>query len=219
MLFYILRPILTLWLYLFYPIRIHGKEKLIQDGNTVVICNHLCKTDIFYVGNLFKGKTYYLAKKEWFDNKILGWFIRKLGGIPVDREHSDIQSVKTSLRVLKDGKRLCIFPEGTRNRTGTTEIQPIHAGAAMIAFKTGAKVIPLNIHAPAKFMHKNDIYVGEPFDFSEFAGQKLDAELNRKMSDIMFEKLKEAREEHENFLKAREEAKRAKKSKNKTKKG
>lgn len=200
MFFTILRPLLTLWLWLFYPVRVHGKENLIQDGNTVVICNHLCKMDVFYVGYLFKGKTYYLAKKEWFDKKVLGWLIRKLGGIPIDRENADMASVKQSIRVLKDGKRLCIFPEGTRNKTGATDIQPLHGGAAMFAFKTGAKIVPINIAKPAKFMHKNDIYVGEPFDFSEYKGLKLDGELNRKLTDIMYEKLCLAKSENEKLI-------------------
>jgi hypothetical protein len=56
-----------LWLWLFYPYKIYGKENLIQDGNVIVICNHLGKVDVPMVGYLFKGKTYYLAKKEWFN--------------------------------------------------------------------------------------------------------------------------------------------------------
>lgn len=200
MLFTILRPLLTLWLKLFYPLRVHGKENLIQEGNTIIICNHLCKTDVFYVGSLFKGKTYYLAKKEWFDNKLLGWIIGKLGGIPIDREHTDMSSVKQSIRLLKNGKRLCIFPEGTRNKSGKTDIQPIHGGAAIFALKTGAKIIPLNIAKPAKFMHKNDIYVGEPFDFSDFKGKRVDGEFNRMLTDIMYDKLCLAKSEHEKLL-------------------
>ena len=213
MFFTLLRPFLTLWVWLFYPIRVHGKEKLIQDGNTVVICNHLRKMDIFYVGYLFKGKTFYLAKKEWFDNKLLGFFIRKLGGIPVDRDNADMQSVRNSLKVLKDNKRLCIFPEGTRNKSGNTDIMPLHGGAAMLAFKTNAKIVPLNINKPAKFMHKNDIYVGEPFDFSEYQGQRLDTELNNKLTEIMYQKLCDAKSEQEKLLQEKKDAKLAKKNK------
>jgi len=210
MFFTIFRPLLTLWLWIFFPIRVHGKDKLIQDGNTVIICNHLRKTDIFYVGYLFKGKTYYLAKKEWFDKKWLGWILKLLGGIPVDRDNPDYQSVKASLKVLKSGKRLCIFPEGTRNRHDT-EIQPLHGGAAMLAFKTKAKIIPLNIHEPAKFFKKNDIYVGEPFDFSEFEGERFDSELNHKLTQMMYEKMCKARDEQNELLENEKAVKQAKK--------
>ena len=71
--FAIARPILTLMLWICYPLKIYGKENIKHDGNTVIICNHLCKMDVPMVGYLFKGKTYYLAKKEWFNNKFLAW--------------------------------------------------------------------------------------------------------------------------------------------------
>ena len=91
-----MRPILTLWLWLFYPIKVFGKENITHEGNVVVICNHLCKVDVPYVGYLFKGKTFYLAKKEWFKNKFLSWAFTQMGGIPVDREKADLESTKKS---------------------------------------------------------------------------------------------------------------------------
>lgn len=209
MLFTLLRPLVTLWLWLFYPYRIHGKKNIIQDGNVIVICNHLCKVDVPYIGFMFKGKTYYLAKKEWFDKKCRGWLFRQMGGIPIDREHADIQGVKEALSVLKKGKRLCIFPEGTRNKTGGTEIQQLHGGGALLAFKTGAKIIPVNIHEKAKIFRKNDVYIGEPFDFKEFKGARLDSELNEKLTDIMYEKLCDAREKNNEIVNKRKEKKHA----------
>lgn len=215
MLFAILRPFITLWLWLFYPVRIHGKKNVIHDGNVVVICNHLCKVDVPYVGYIFKGKTYYLAKKEWFDKKGRAWLFTQLGGIPIDRENTDIHGVKAALSVLKKGKRLCIFPEGTRNKTGTKDIMPLHGGAAMLAFKTGAKIIPINIHEKAKPWHINDVYVGEPFDFSEFSGQKLDSELNEKLTAIMYEKLCDSQQKMNQIAIERQNKKSARKGKNK----
>ena len=200
MLFTILRPILTLWLLVCYPTKIYGKENLNQDGNIVVICNHLGKVDIPLVGRLFKGKTYYLAKKEWFKNKLIGWIFIKMGAIPVDREKPDLESTKKALSVLKSGKRLCIFPEGTRNRE-STDIMPLHGGAGMYAFKTKATIIPLNIHSKPKFWRKNYMYIGKPFDFSEFEGQRLDASLNEKLTQKMFVELCKAKTELDDILK------------------
>lgn len=207
MLFYVLRPILTLWLWICYPFKVFGKENLIQDGNVVVICNHLCKVDVPFVGYLFKGKTYYLAKKEWFDKKWRAWLFTQLGGIPLDREKVDLVSTKKALAVLKSGKRLCIFPEGTRNRTGT-DIMPLHGGAAMFAFKTKAKIIPINIHHKAKFLGKNYVYVGKPFDFSEYDGLRYDAELSEKLTKKMYDNLCDAKNEQERILQERKKNKR-----------
>lgn len=202
MFFALVRPILTLWLWLCYPMKIYGKENIIHDGNVVVICNHLCKVDVPMVGYLFKGKTYYLAKKEWFKNKFISWIFKKMGGIPVDRDKPDLKSTKEALNVLKSGKRLCIFPEGTRNKEGT-DIMPLHGGAGMFAFKTNATIIPINIHHKAKFWGKNYIYVGKPFDFSEFEGQRFDAELNDKLTQKMYEELCNAKKELEQILNAK----------------
>ena len=207
MLFAILRPILTLWLWVSYPLKIYGKENITHEGNVVIICNHLCKVDVPFVGYLFKGKTYYLAKKEWFDNKLRGWLFKQLGAIPVDREKPDIASIKKAMAVLNSGKRLCIFPEGTRNRENN-DIMPLHGGAGMFAFKSNAKIIPINIHHKAKFWGKNYIYVGKPFDFSEFDGQRFDSELNEKLTQKMYEKLVETKNEHEEILQSRKKGNR-----------
>ena len=67
MFFKIVRPLITIFLWLFYPFKVRGKQNVIHDGNTVIICNHLGKMDVPMVGYIFKGKTYYLAKKEWFN--------------------------------------------------------------------------------------------------------------------------------------------------------
>ncbi len=196
MFFKIVRPLITLFLWLFYPFKVCGKENIIQEGNTIIICNHLGKMDVPMVGYIFKGKTYYLAKKEWYNKKWRIWIFDKMGGIPIDRDNPSLETMRTVLKLLKDGKRLCVFPEGTRNKKNT-EIQPLHGGAGVFAFKTGAKILPLNIQQHSKIWRKNSIYVGKAFDFSEFKGQKLDAELNEKLTNIMYEQLCKAQAEHQ----------------------
>lgn len=209
MFFAIMRPFITLFLWLFYPFKVRGKENIINDGNTVIICNHLSKMDVPMVGYIFKGKTYYLAKQEWFDKKWRIWLFTKMGAIPIDREHPSLETMRTVIKLLKDDKRLCVFPEGTRSKT-STEIQQIHGGAGVFAFKTGAKIIPLNIQKHSKIWHKNSIYVGKAFDFSEFKGQKLDSELNEKLTQRIYEELCKAQQEHKELCDA-ENKKRIKK--------
>ena len=87
---------------------------------------------------------------------------------------------------------------------------PLHGGAGMFAFKTKAKIIPINIHHKAKFWGKNYIYVGKPFDFSEYAGQRLDAELNEKLTQKMYEELVNSKKELEEILNNRKNKKKNK---------
>jgi len=202
MFFKLVRPLITIFLWLFYPFKVRGKENIIHDGNTVIICNHLGKLDVPMIGYIFKGKTYYLAKKEWFNKKWRIWLFDKMGGIPIDRDKPSLETMRTVKKLLADGKRLCVFPEGTRNKQ-STEIQPLHGGAGVFAFKAGSKILPLNIHKRSKIWRRNSIYVGKAFDFSEFEGQKLDSALNEKLTQKMYEELCKAKAEHEALINAK----------------
>lgn len=194
-----IRPFGEAWLLTSYPYKVYGRENLIQDGNVVIICNHLSKMDVPMIGHIFKGKTYYLAKKEWFNKKWRAKLFTALGAIPLDRDHIDIEATKAALGVLKNGKRLCIFPEGTRNRE-STEIMKLRGGAGVFAFKSKSVILPINIHHKPKFWGKNYLYVGKPFDFSEFYGRKLDGELNEKLTEKMYRELCKAKEELQEIL-------------------
>ena len=134
-----IRPFGELCIKICHPYEVIGKERLPDEGNLVVICNHLAMADVPMVAILFKDKTYFMAKKEWFNKKLRAKLFLSLGGIPVDRGHADMESIKKCLKVLKNNGRLCVFPEGTRNKSGTTEIMPFHGGAGILALKQKRK--------------------------------------------------------------------------------
>ncbi len=173
MFYWLVRPLMWLFYKIVYPTKIFGKENVVQKGKRVVICNHLCKMDVFVVGALFKDKTYFLSKIEWFDSKIFGAIISSLGAIPIDRDKPSLKTVKTALKVLKDDKRLGIFPEGRRN-FDTNDLQEIKQGTAMFAFKGQAPITTVIIHDRLKPFRKNYAIVGESFDFSDLYNQKFD---------------------------------------------
>jgi 1-acyl-sn-glycerol-3-phosphate acyltransferase len=81
----------------------------------------------------------YLAKKQLFDIPVLGPVIRGCGAYPLDRDAGGVAAVRAALRVLKDGRCIGIFPEGTRNLTGTAAEK---GGAALLAMLSGAAVVP-----------------------------------------------------------------------------
>ena len=109
MIYWLCRPLMWLFYKLFYPVKIIGKENCVKKGRSLVVCNHLGKSDVLVIGALYKDKTYFLSKKEWFNNKAFGWLLDKLGAIPVDRDNPSISSIKKSITVLKSNKRLAIF--------------------------------------------------------------------------------------------------------------
>ena len=94
------------------------------------------------------------AKKEMFKNKFLSWFWRGMGLISLDRQKTDFTALKTSLSVLKDGKKLVIFPEGTRNKVNT-ELQEIKGGTALFAIKAKVPIVPMWIEKRGKIFRRN----------------------------------------------------------------
>lgn len=192
----------------FFPLKIYGAENITNEGNTVVICNHLSAMDVPTVGLVYKDKTYFLAKKEWYKNKLVVWFFNKMGGIPVDRDNTDLQSAKACLTVLKKNGRLCIFPEGTRNKNGT-ELQPFHAGAGLFAFRSKSQIQPIILLKKPKIFRKTRVYVGKVFVFSEYYDKKGDSALN----ELLLEKMQLEMKNAQNFLRETVQAEKNKKAK------
>ncbi len=168
--------------YLFYPHKIYGKENLPKDGNCVYVCNHYAKIDVAVVYELFKKRPNILGKKELTKNKFLGCILKKLGLIPIDRDGADINALKQCFSVLKTGGNLIIFPEGTRNKEGGA-VREIKGGASMIAFKAKVKIVPIGMKSRFKMFKRGYAAIGKPFDFSDYYGKKLDAEVMRELDE------------------------------------
>lgn len=211
-LYWILRPIMLVFYKLVYPTKVFGKENVIQDGRRIVICNHLCKMDVFVVAALYKNRTTFLSKVEWFNNKLFGAILKCLGAIPLDRDKPQLSTIKTAFQVLKDDKRLAIFPEGRRNFE-TNDLQEIKQGTAMFAVKGKAPITTVIINDRLKPFRKNYAIVGESFDFSEFYDKKYDDEVSEKCTEIIAKRMKDLQQEL--ALKIEEEKLRKNKKKSK----
>lgn len=92
----------------------------------------------------------------------------------------DIESIKYSLNLLKDGEILVIFPEGTRN--GMEKNGKAQNGVAYMAIRTGVPVIPVGIQGETKPFKKVKLNIGEPLDFSQYKTNKPEKEILDKVS-------------------------------------
>ena len=77
---------------------------------------------------------------------------------------------------------MVVFPEGTRNKTGTTEIQELKDGAEIFAVKAKAKIVPIIISRKAKLFCRTHVVVGEPFELSDYYGVKINEEVTSNMN-------------------------------------
>ena len=150
---------------LFFPTKIIHKENLPKRGKKAIItCNHFSNFDPIVLDIFMFRKFRYMGKKELFQNKFAGFFMKDFGGFAVDREQITPSTYKTAMGLLKKEKQIFIFPEGTRNKTGTNEIQEIKSGFLIFASKGETSITPMFMYRKPKMFRKNYIIVGKPFE-------------------------------------------------------
>lgn len=159
------------WLYkIFYDFHIEGIENIPQDRPVVLASNHRSYADPVILTMPMKLPVSYMAKEELFHNKLFGWFIRKLGAFPVTRGAGDMSVIDDSINILRSGRNLVIFPEGTRSKDG--KVGKGKTGVAMIAAKSGADVVPCGIVFEGEKLHfrsKLTLKFGKPIKAGELA--------------------------------------------------
>ena len=189
--FHFIQALAYLPMAMVYPTKIVGRKNL-PKGKVIITLNHTSNLDaVVLILNTWEKK-YFLAKKELFVSKARSWFLKKMGAIKIDREIADVSAIKEAFKVLKNNKKLVIFPEGTRNKTEELNLQQVKHGAAMIAIKTKTPIVPLWIFNRPKAFRKTKILIGKPYELDEFYGQKLSDEVLEKASAKVAEKLIEA---------------------------
>ncbi|MGV3663484.1 MAG: lysophospholipid acyltransferase family protein [Prosthecobacter sp.] len=126
-----------------FDFRIVGEHKLRFAGPALIACNHVSFLDPPFVGQAFDEPIHYFARKTLFDHPVAGWILREWQSIPIDRDKPDASSLKATIRFLRQGEKVLIFPEGTRSPDGT--LQPAEAGVGLFIAKSKAPVLPVRI--------------------------------------------------------------------------
>ena len=171
MLFKIVKFLVKCFMHIAFRLKIHNVENFPKDGAAIVAINHKSNWDAPLCATVLPCQLFFMAKQELFKNVILGGLLKWVGGFPVKRGTADIGAIKTAMTILKQGKCMAIFPEGTRVKDG--EKREVKSGVAMIAAKTKAPVIPVAIKGKYGFLSKIDIYIGEPIYVENEDGSKL----------------------------------------------
>lgn len=148
-----------------YKLVVHGNTNL-PETPLVICANHINLWDPILLAIIFDRPIRFMAKKELFDNKFLGFLLNKFGAFPVDRGNVNIKTIKDSIKLVKDNEVLGIFPEGTRVQTVSEE--NMKTGVAMIASRAGADVIPVFINSNYKFRSKVEVFVRDKIAISSF---------------------------------------------------
>ena len=151
-------------------VRTYGKERIPQHGGVVLAMNHFSWIDIPCFGVACPRNIYFVAKAEAHEILGLGQFIRAFGSFGVRRGESDREAVRRMREVVREGKVLGVFVEGTRQKSGVPgDVQP---GAAMVALQEGVPVVCGAIHGTQDWKLGNfapaSVAWSEPMRFDDY---------------------------------------------------
>ena len=180
---WIVRGALYIWFKIFYQAEIKGLENIPKEGPLIFCGNHRSYLDPPLMVVTAKRDMKFLAKEELYKNKFLAFLGWAFEAIPVKRDEKDVSAIKKSLKDLKEGKCIALFPEGTRN--GLEKGEKVKDGVAFFAVRSGAKVVPCGIKGGTKENHKITITYGKPLDYSKYKGSKDKEVLGNITEEIM----------------------------------
>ncbi len=168
------KVLFTLLFSLVFRWRIIGAHHVPVGGPVILCANHFSFFDPPAVGCAVGRRVYFMAKEEFFHIPVFKTLLRWLGAFPVKRGQADRAAIRQSLEHLKLNRVVGIFPEGTRQKSG----QPGDAlpGAAFLAMKAGALVVPVAIIGPYRPFRPFTIRIGNPLRVSELTGGKTGSE-------------------------------------------
>jgi 1-acyl-sn-glycerol-3-phosphate acyltransferase len=191
--------------------KVEGLEHVPRSGPAILASNHLAVADSFYLPLVVRRRITFLAKAEYFTGKgikgrLTAWFYTVAGQVPIDRTDADAaqSALVTAERLLKEGKLLGMYPEGTRSPDG--RLYKGKSGLARLALQTGVPVIPVAmigtdvVNPPGSRMWRFgqvQVRFGKPMDFSRFEGMAGNRFIERAVIDeVMYELMKLSGQEY-----------------------
>jgi 1-acyl-sn-glycerol-3-phosphate acyltransferase len=146
-----------------FRLKVIGRDNIPAAGGVILCSNHISNLDPPLLGTPVPRKVRFMAKAELFKVPLLGSIIAAVGAFPIKRGGVSKESLRLAASILKEGGVLGIFPEGTRGggEGGGKK------GAASLALRTGAQVVPVAIIGKYIPFRRMKIVYGQPLDLSE----------------------------------------------------
>lgn len=182
----------------FFDHRVVGGENIRFPGPAIIVSNHVSFVDPPFVGIAFDEVISILARKSLFRNPVAGWILRSWDAVAVDQDRPDPRSLKNLIRLLREGRKVLIFPEGSRSPDGA--LHRAAAGVGFIIAKARVPVIPARIFGAyealprhRRFPQPSKITVafGRPWHVDVSAYSETGKELYQRLADEAMAKIGE----------------------------
>ena len=161
------KPTLGRFMRLTSRYRVYGVDRVPLHGGVVLAINHFSWIDTAAFGNASPRTVWYMAKAEAMQTPVFGQILSAFGAFAVRRGESDREAIRYAREIVRSGRVLGLFVEGTRQRAGVPgKVQP---GAAMIAMQEDAPVVPGAVYGSLNWKLGNfqpvSVSWGEPLRF------------------------------------------------------
>lgn len=156
--------------------RVTGRQNIPARGPLLLAPNHISDLDPPVVGLSVTRPLWYMAKRELFEIRFVGRFIRFAQSFPVERDVADRAALRHAENLLCSGQALVMFPEGRLSKDGS--LQELQPGATMMSLRTGVPIVPVGISGtnalmpygklvPRPTLHPIRVHFGEPITFED----------------------------------------------------
>ena len=191
MLYHTVRLILRFLFLLLTRRRVEGRGNIPNQGPVIFVSNHIELVDSPLLWISLSRRVYFMAKEEMFNSRIIAYFMTSFGAFPVRKGRPDRKALLKAGQLLADGQALIIYPEGMRSPS--RQIKLAFHGAALIASRSGAPIIPIGIIGTEKIRgiawlwRRPEIMVniGKVFTLPKIDGRLTKVELAKLMDIIM----------------------------------
>lgn len=159
----------------FFDFRVVHPERLQYEGGALIVSNHVSFLDPPLIGQAFDRPIHFFARKTLFSNPLVGALLRSWQAIPIDRDRPDPSSLKTTIRLLRSGESVLMFPEGTRSSDG--QLQSPEPGVGLFIAKAMVPVLPVRLFGTFEALPRN-CFVPRPASVTLVVGEPWRADLD-----------------------------------------
>ena len=158
-------------------------------GGAILAANHTSFPDPFLAGVAFwSRRVFFLAAESVMKGKLRSWLLKGVGAIKIDRNCADIEAIRKSVTVLKEGHTLLVFPQG--GITEGEQIQSLKSGVVLIALQAGVPIVPMHICKKAHWYSRRVTVVGNTIDPKDYIKNKFPSTKDvENVSQILMEEM------------------------------
>jgi 1-acyl-sn-glycerol-3-phosphate acyltransferase len=183
-------------------VSVTGVERVPETGPVLYVANHQGALDIPLLMGYLPGSPAFLAKRELFSIPFMAYWMRQLQCVGVDRTNARaaLAQIEAAAENVRGGRRMVLFPEGTRSRDPDGRMGPFKRGSLKLAVQAGAVVVPVTVEGsrfllaaerPPDFTGEVRLILGEPI-----AVAGLDEPARKALPETLYETIRETRERH-----------------------